>query len=188
MSHGCFIFFNQLYIYSRFISKKALEVKSYSSQKRYDMSSFQSSKTKSMDFYHFQIDVWVRIRSLTSIESKLSDYLVVTRGTRRAVSAYKLVTMSIGLFHHFVVPHWRHVWSEPQLPYIQRWTMKKPQSHRCSQSEDIQRSGGQGEQSQIAKFMGSTWGAPGSCQSQMGPMLAPWTLLSGVLPQGTNNF
>ena len=34
--------------------------------------------------------------------------------------------------------------------------------------------------SQIAKFMGPTWGPPGSCRPQMGPMLAPWTLLSGV--------
>ena len=35
--------------------------------------------------------------------------------------------------------------------------------------------------SQIARFMGPTWGPPGSCRPQMGPMLAPWTLLSGVL-------
>ena len=34
--------------------------------------------------------------------------------------------------------------------------------------------------SQIAKFMGPTWGTPGSCRPQMGPMLAPWTLLSGI--------
>ena len=32
---------------------------------------------------------------------------------------------------------------------------------------------------QIAKFMGPTWGPPGSCRTQMGPTLAPWTLLSG---------
>ena len=31
---------------------------------------------------------------------------------------------------------------------------------------------------QIAKFLGPTWGPPGSCRPQMGPMLAPWTLLS----------
>ena len=31
---------------------------------------------------------------------------------------------------------------------------------------------------QIAKFVGPTWGPPGSCRPQMGPMLAPWTLLS----------
>ena len=27
--------------------------------------------------------------------------------------------------------------------------------------------------------MGPTWDPPGSCRPQMGPMLAPWTLLSG---------
>ena len=32
---------------------------------------------------------------------------------------------------------------------------------------------------QIARFMGPTWGPPGSCRPQLGPMLAPWTLLSG---------
>ena len=35
----------------------------------------------------------------------------------------------------------------------------------------------------IAKFMGLTWGPPGSCRPQMGPMLAPWTLLSGTFSQ-----
>ena len=35
--------------------------------------------------------------------------------------------------------------------------------------------------SQIARFMGPTWDPPGSCRPQMGPMLAPWTLLSGVI-------
>ena len=33
--------------------------------------------------------------------------------------------------------------------------------------------------SQIANIMGPTWGPPGSCRPQMGPMLAPWTLLLG---------
>ena len=32
--------------------------------------------------------------------------------------------------------------------------------------------------------MGPTWGPPGSRRPQMGPMLAPWTLLSG-LPSGS---
>ena len=34
---------------------------------------------------------------------------------------------------------------------------------------------------QIAKFVGTTWGPPGSCRPRMGPMLAPWTLLSGYI-------
>ena len=38
--------------------------------------------------------------------------------------------------------------------------------------------------SQIAKLMGSTWDTPGSCRPQMGPMLAPWTLLSGMFILG----
>ena len=31
----------------------------------------------------------------------------------------------------------------------------------------------------IAIFMGLTWGPPGSCRPQVGPMLATWTLLFG---------
>ena len=34
--------------------------------------------------------------------------------------------------------------------------------------------------SQIARFMGPTWGPSGSCRPKLGPILAPWTLLSGV--------
>ena len=34
---------------------------------------------------------------------------------------------------------------------------------------------------QMAKFIGPTWGPPGSCQPQMGPIMAPWTLLSGYI-------
>ena len=32
---------------------------------------------------------------------------------------------------------------------------------------------------EIAKFMGPKWGPPGSCWPQMGPIMAPWTLLLG---------
>ena len=35
---------------------------------------------------------------------------------------------------------------------------------------------------QIARFMRPTWGPPGADRTQMGPMLAPWTLLSGFPP------
>ena len=36
--------------------------------------------------------------------------------------------------------------------------------------------------SQVAKFMGPTWDPPGSCRPQLGPMWAPWNLLSGFIP------
>ena len=38
------------------------------------------------------------------------------------------------------------------------------------------------EFTQVAKLMGSTWGPPRSWRPQLGPMLAPWILLSGKLP------
>ena len=31
----------------------------------------------------------------------------------------------------------------------------------------------------LARFMGPTWGPPGDDRTQVGPMLVPWTLLSG---------
>ena len=34
--------------------------------------------------------------------------------------------------------------------------------------------------SEIARFMRPTWGPPGDNRTQVGPMLAPWTLLSGM--------
>ena len=40
---------------------------------------------------------------------------------------------------------------------------------------------------EIAWFMGPTWGPPGSCWPQMGPMLAPWTLLSRKKQQNMNH-
>ena len=33
----------------------------------------------------------------------------------------------------------------------------------------------------IARFMGSTWGPPGADRTQVGPMLTPWSLLSGII-------
>ena len=37
--------------------------------------------------------------------------------------------------------------------------------------------------SPIARFMGPTWGPSGADRTQVGPMLAPWTLLSGFVYQ-----
>ena len=37
----------------------------------------------------------------------------------------------------------------------------------------------------IVWFMGPTWGPSGADRTQVGPMLAPWTLLSGT-PAGNN--
>ena len=37
----------------------------------------------------------------------------------------------------------------------------------------------------IARFMGPTWGPSGANRTQVGPMLAPWTLLSGNISYST---
>ena len=37
----------------------------------------------------------------------------------------------------------------------------------------------------IARFMGPTWHTPGADRTQVGPMLAPWTLLSGYTSHET---
>ena len=37
-------------------------------------------------------------------------------------------------------------------------------------------------QSMMARFMGPTWGPSWADRAQVGPMLAPWTLLSGMMP------
>ena len=39
----------------------------------------------------------------------------------------------------------------------------------------------------IAMFMGPIWGPSRADRTQVGPMLAPWTLLSGIVSQITNN-
>ena len=44
------------------------------------------------------------------------------------------------------------------------------------------------ESAQMAKFMGPTWGPLGSCRPQMGPVLAPRILLSGIFSKLSHHF
>ena len=53
-----------------------------------------------------------------------------------------------------------------------------PMSQLLSQITDI--AVPQSQPSQPTKFMGPTYSPSGSCRLQMGPMSAPWTLLSGI--------
>ena len=39
----------------------------------------------------------------------------------------------------------------------------------------------------IARFMGPTWGPSGADRTQVGPMLAPWTLLSGKISRSVDS-
>ena len=40
----------------------------------------------------------------------------------------------------------------------------------------------------ISRFMGPTWGPSGAKRTQVGPMLAPWTLLSGHISNSRNHI
>ena len=63
-------------------------------------------------------------------------------------------------------------WKTAISPLLTQWRYcSLPLSHQYCKVE---------ETSQRARFMGPTWGPPGSCRPQMGPMLAPWTFLSGL--------
>ena len=50
---------------------------------------------------------------------------------------------------------------------ITQYKLRDSRCHRCITSL-------------IARFMRPTWGPPGADRTQVGPMLAPWTLLSGM--------
>ena len=52
--------------------------------------------------------------------------------------------------------------------------------NRDHTSRDVSGRCDYGDISLIARFMGPTWGSSGADRTQVGPMLAPWTLLSGM--------
>ena len=68
--------------------------------------------------------------------------------------------------------YWQRSWSETMFRNL----------HYVSQTTLRRTPGMMRNITQIAKFMGPTWGPPGSCRPQMGPMLASRTLLSGSHP------
>ena len=99
------------------------------------------------------------------------------------VVADGLVPMSSGHLlppwgHRYVIGHYK--WCNVGF---QNWNSYM---HRCNESSVFEimacRLFGAKQQSKptpIARFMGSTWGPSGADRTQVGPMLASWTLLSG---------
>ena len=67
------------------------------------------------------------------------------------------------------------------MVFISKWVLGFMTSYRDTRPQRVNRiSISHINSSQIAKFMGPTWGPPGSCRPKVGPMLAQWTLLSGI--------
>ena len=73
-----------------------------------------------------------------------------------------LMFVYITYWHHLNI----HSLAEVGFPYLRLFAMKKNRSSRRA--------------SLISRFKRSTWGPPGSCRPQMGPMVIPWTFLSGL--------
>ena len=63
------------------------------------------------------------------------------------------------------------------------WIMILWTTPHCVMSFDlvVQKKPGVTKASQIARFMGPSWGPSGADRTQVGPMLASWTLLSGFV-------
>ena len=51
---------------------------------------------------------------------------------------------------------------------------------RCNMIFHMSQNSNSQKTPQIARFMGPTWGPSGADRTQVGPMLGPWTLLSGT--------
>ena len=70
-------------------------------------------------------------------------------------------------------------WLNSSLPYIQAYFVIRPLIQICWSFIGCFNIGVALMVTLIARFMGPTWGPSGADRTQVGPMLAPWTLLSG---------
>ena len=70
-----------------------------------------------------------------------------------------------------IAKHYNIMVPGPRGPAGSPWKYKKPTGWGINT---------QWHRPKITRFMGPTWGPPGSCRPQMGPILAPWTLRSGA--------
>ena len=90
-----------------------------------------------------------------------------------------IVIMAMGVTYQHKVPHWRpHCSATFNYNVPCKWhihTYKRNTMTFSREQQPVPLS------TQIAKFVGPTWGPPGSCRPQMGPMSAQWTSLSGYL-------
>ena len=127
---------------------------------------------------------FLRIISDRSIESQNTEII-----HKHVINSESIYTIHLGLWYDKIVDGC----SSSTLSYpwsiwikfvvsevIYRWLCAKLQYSQCQRTGDCSLElSHRHVDTQIAKFTGPTWGPPGSCRPQMGPMLTPWTLLSG---------
>ena len=91
--------------------------------------------------------------------------------TRRHGAHYDAIVLWASLIGCTIITK-RYAWCIYPNPSI--ISRAPPQSYECLITREVFQYA-----SQIAKFVWPAWGPPGPFRSQMGPMLAPWILLSG---------
>ena len=80
---------------------------------------------------------------------------------------------------------WIRLWFEqghmPTAPNVKWPTIRQGTSNHRPVSNRVIQYLSDWKPSQRARFMGPLWGPSGADRTQVGPMLAPWTLLSGMV-------
>ena len=127
----------------------------------------------------------------------LSTYRVVWVNQIKKNPFIKIYTTETPAFYHLLVFNkWvpTKLWSQVQLNkdillpslifrlpgstllnVLKHHSIHGCMSYHCGKKTTIHKP------SLLANFMGPTWGPSGADRTQVGPMLAPWTLLSGIV-------
>ena len=99
-----------------------------------------------------------------------TSHFIGSFAAKSPVMSCGIIDSSCRIIHRKLLPCWILVSSDVAIKCHQR-VYAKTSTWQNSISEN--------RHTQIAKFLGPSWGPPGSCRPQMGSMLAPWTLLLG---------
>ena len=87
----------------------------------------------------------------------------------------KRISITIILFYSAVIHHYHYT-----IVNCYSWCCLKTCSYKFGNKLLwLANSTADGRSTQIARFMWPTWGPPGSCRPQVGPILPPWALPSG---------
>ena len=119
---------------------------------------------------------WICFRCLGSRRSR-NNWLIKTQASDMTVSAFYVFWDHANSFAFCtIVEHWECSFSRHLSP----WEAMTRLSHRVSimVTDDLATYEGR---TLRARFVGPTWGPSGADRTQVGPMLAPWTLLSGTI-------
>ena len=133
--------------------------------------------TKKICFDRSPSSKWIQHVFLISLNSSICIISIHNR------------TIDLLSYRSFWLGSYRPIWKmKSDQQKCMNWKETLEILHCCKPTDGVALSGhlqapcwpSAGLVSQIARFVGPTWGPSGADRTQVGPMLAPWTLLSGV--------